>query len=273
MKNICNICSAKNTELFKKADKYQVLNCKKCHNYFIYPFPSKKEVDSLYAEDSFNNAAYYSRCEVSNLSTFEKRIALIQKITKLKEGKILDYGCSTGNFMDVAKKHKYSVMGKELNKKCIQICRKKGLNVSPSIQEKDFNLIYAGDILEHMEYPNKFIMELSSHLKKGGFLVIATPDFNNFVTRLIQIKPEEHLFYYTQDGAKYLLKNNGFEILYLKGCKRDRSAEALFFSETTKKSKFVKFVLNLTKTLKLQKLIEIFISNIEDDMLIIAKKI
>ena len=122
MKRICNICSAKDYKIVKKAGKHQLLKCLRCNNYYIYPFPSKRDTVLSYTEDTFNNSTYYSRCEALNLKTFEKRMMLIQKITRLKKCKILDYGCSTGNFMDIAKKHKYLTVGKELNKKCIQIC-------------------------------------------------------------------------------------------------------------------------------------------------------
>jgi len=226
----------------------------------------------LYMEDEVNNAEYYSKTEILDKKTFEKRIKLIQEITHLKKGRILDYGCSTGNFLEVARKHKYSVIGKELNKKSISICRKKRLDVRSSITEKDFDLIHAGDILEHMQYPKKFVKELGTHLKKDGFLVMATPDFTNFITRMTQIKPKEHLFYFTPKGLKYLLENNGFEIIYLKGCKRYRSVETLL-SGSTSENKYVRFILKLTQRLGLEKLFNWYISNMEDDMLVIAKKI
>ena len=67
--------------------------------------------------------------------------------------------------------------------------------------------------------PLDFVKELNSLLKTDGILILSTPDFDKWITRITQIKPEEHLFYFTKSTLRNLLEKESFEILYINNCK------------------------------------------------------
>jgi len=48
-----------------------------------------------------------------------------------------------------------------------------------------FDLIFAREVLEHIFQPNKFIDETKRILKKGGKIVISTPNLNSWHVRLL----------------------------------------------------------------------------------------
>ncbi len=93
----------------------------------------------------------------------------------LTKGKILEIGCATGDFLDVAAFLGYDCYGIEISEWAASIAKEKGhnvinidissLNINLNFNE-DFDAIFMLDVLEHLAYPNRVIKLLSSYLKK-----------------------------------------------------------------------------------------------------------
>lgn len=64
--------------------------------------------------------------------------------------------------------------------------------------ELQIDAIIAGEILEHLEEPIKFLNECFSLLKPGGILVLSTPNPHSIIESLLTITLSKNYFY-TQD--------------------------------------------------------------------------
>lgn len=96
-------------------------------------------------------------------------------------GKILDIGCSVGNFVMNAPK---KIMGIDIDEGAVKKCQEKGLNVKcKNIEDgldfvdESFDGINCTQVIEHLNNPLKFMKEIYRILQKGGIAVIETPDF------------------------------------------------------------------------------------------------
>ncbi len=89
-----------------------------------------------------------------------------------------------------------------------------------------FNTVIAGDVIEHLENPSRFLRESNRVLKAGGRLIVSTPQANDWWTTLHNWffrglindpDPGEHLQNWTILDMTRLLKKNGFRLTTLEG--------------------------------------------------------
>ena len=131
----------------------------------------------------------------------KRETLILSFVRKLKKNKkILDVGCTDmpniridNNFLhkkiceNVNKKVK--VLGVDYNKNKIKKMQSKGYNcINANILEKftsqKFDLIIAGEIIEHIPDQNTFISSLKNLLSKKGKIIITTPNPNGIMSVL-----------------------------------------------------------------------------------------
>jgi 2-polyprenyl-3-methyl-5-hydroxy-6-metoxy-1,4-benzoquinol methylase len=80
-----------------------------------------------------------------------------------------------------------------------------------------FDIIFAGDLIEHLSNPGQFLAVCAQHLAPGGKLIITTPNcFNlfNLTEKLTKSEPTlnyDHTCYFNAKTLKQLLKKNNWE--------------------------------------------------------------
>jgi len=97
--------------------------------------------------------------------------------------KILEIGCSTGNFLAINPK---KIEGIDIDKKAIDVCKKRKLNAkymdsSKKLKFKDnsFNGIYMADVISAFTDPLFVMKEIKRVLKPGGKLIIRNQDIDS----------------------------------------------------------------------------------------------
>ena len=226
----CNICgSAKYTILYKddigdatpeldynfntNTNKtYQIVKCVSCGLVYVNPMPN---LCNLY--ETVNDKVYL-KSKRQRLRTAEK---CVQKILEFKKGgDLIDIGCSTGDFLDVASKH-FSVQGIELSEWAYKEAAKRhkvynmplsGLNL-----HEQFDTVTLFGVIEHFTNPSKKLDIIYNLLRPGGLVVIYTMDIDSWLPRLMGKKywwfMAMHLFYFSRATCTSLLKKRGFRIL------------------------------------------------------------
>ncbi len=176
---------------------------------------------------------------VEKINFFIDKLAQLSKQTKLD---ILDVACNEGYLS-----HKYAkygnVLGVEMNKLAATECRKKGIDCltldimqMPQKYNGKFNVVIAGDIIEHIFNTDIFLQKLNQLLKNQGNLLITTPNIaslarrgmlmlgkNPFLEYSTQLPYPEfnvgHIRYYTAANLKLQLERNGFKNVLILGDK------------------------------------------------------
>ena len=83
--------------------------------------------------------------------SLRKKLKLINTISE--KGKLLDIGAGTGDFLTVAKKNYWNVIGIEPNEKAKSISTSKGVALANDLKTLDnnsFDVITMGHVLEHV---------------------------------------------------------------------------------------------------------------------------
>jgi len=76
-----------------------------------------------------------------------------------------------------------------------------------------FETVVAGELVEHLAKPEPFFKEASRVLKKGGRILITTPNKDSLLNRIFHNNEAPlHLFLFNTEILESMLKRNGFEI-------------------------------------------------------------
>lgn len=108
--------------------------------------------------------------------------------------RVLDIGCvrhseesrNKGNLHErIVENVRGEVIGIDINKKEIEKMREEGFNVHVENAEKinldkNFNVVVAGEVIEHLSNPGIFLKSAGSVLEDGGLIVLSTPNPDGF---------------------------------------------------------------------------------------------
>jgi SAM-dependent methyltransferase len=163
----------------------QRLECRSCG--FIFSDSSFAGGEQFYKELQHTN--YYSpyRQEFPRTVDFAKRKGL---------KRVLDVGCGTGIFLDMAKAEGLETYGLELNSNAAAEARSKGHVVYDKLLHEldasdvggSMDLVTIFQVLEHVADPVKLLRDAEALLRSGGFIAIAVPSAEGLL-RLADLEP------------------------------------------------------------------------------------
>ncbi|HLC96382.1 MAG TPA: class I SAM-dependent methyltransferase [Candidatus Nanoarchaeia archaeon] len=135
----------------------------------------------------------------------------------IKDKDVLDVGsCGVdGFFFDMMKKHAKSITGLDLNGKGEII---KG-DAETIDLHKTFDVVVAGDIIEHLNNVGLFLSNMHKHLRKGGTIIISTPNVKAWAYHFFKGN-RDHTAWFCQYTLSCCLKRNGFKIKRITYCVR-----------------------------------------------------
>jgi len=139
---------------------------------------------------------------------------------------ILECGIVKGGFVDSVKSEGAKCFGVDINPRkmegsqIVQADLNEGL---PDFQTK-FDIIFAGEVMEHLFDDEAFVRQCNESLKPGGLLIITVPNLVFGPDRLRMLFGKMPLFahapyhyhLYNKKVLEYLISQNGFEVLKIK---------------------------------------------------------
>lgn len=180
------------TDHFISREIFQIAQCSDCGFQFTQDYPDEKEIARYYDSEEYVSHSNTSKGFVNSLYQLARRymlrrkLAIVQQVSGLKTGQLLDIGSGTGHFADTMKKGGWQVRGIEINEKAREFSRSHfGLDViSPdkisSINTESFDCITLWHVLEHFHDPFKYASEIVRLLKPGGVCIVALPNSSSF---------------------------------------------------------------------------------------------
>lgn len=139
-------------------------------------------------------------------------------------GRLLDIGCGNGDFLAFMSTLNWRAEGIDTDKKMIQICRGRGLQVEENTLEKQnypdntFDAITAKHVIEHVYDPVGFLSECLRILKPGGYLVLLTPNLQSlghklFTDSWLGLEIPRHITLFTLDSLRMIAQKVGLKIV------------------------------------------------------------
>lgn len=170
-------------------ENFILCKCSNCELLFTNPRPTEDKIGPYYNfpeyyshEDKAKNLTQWIYQKVRNFS-ISKKVDFIRRLKR--KGKLLDYGCGTGEFLKAAKNKGWKISGIEPNEKARnQANLKLNEKVKNSIEElnknSDYDIITLFHVLEHIHELRKTFKKIITHLKSDGYLIIAVPNADSW---------------------------------------------------------------------------------------------
>jgi cyclopropane fatty-acyl-phospholipid synthase-like methyltransferase len=194
------------------------------------PQPIQDEITVRYSKTFGNDYLSY---ELKNEDAFLKlqQLALkdagFDKLEKryfaaLQEAPhVLDIGCATGALLVSLRENGWSVTGVEISPCAAHAREIRNLDVRDTLlqdnkfPDKSFDVVLASHLIEHLNDPKAFLLEVHRILKDDGVFFITTPNISGFQARLFKEHWRsaifDHLYLFSVRTIKNILKNTGFK--------------------------------------------------------------
>ena len=225
----CIACQNHRRSFLFKKQEYAIYECSDCGLKFVYPQPSTTELEAIYDDSYFSRGNKYSS---SQQEKDPNEVLKLQKIRQfIASGNLLDVGCATGEFLQLAQEQGFHVTGVELSPYAAGIAKKTIHNIhngellSAPLNSAQFDLVTLWDVIEHLENPSATLHHVNTLLTEDGLLFLTTGDIGALWARILGrhwqlLTPPQHIFFFTTPAMTRLLQRYGFEIVEIRSWKK-----------------------------------------------------
>lgn len=236
-----------------------------------HPQPSLDTLGKYYESEDYISHTDNKRSLFEKAYHFVKGIALKNKLNLINsmqksQGRILDIGAGTGDFLSVAKNNGWETIGIEPSDRAKGIAIKKGIdfvNATTELENHSFDVITMWHVLEHVPDLDFQIKELQRLLKPSGTLIVAVPNFKSFDAKhygsfWAAYDVPIHFWHFSKKAIQSLFEKEGMKLEKILPMKFDSFYVSLLSEKyKTGKMNFVKaFFIGLQSNLKAKRNLE-----------------
>jgi 2-polyprenyl-3-methyl-5-hydroxy-6-metoxy-1,4-benzoquinol methylase len=239
----CPICNSPPPPkfIFRKKEDIVIWQCPKCKVQYASPRFDEASLNSIYENEAFTDLSIFDNW---SYDTWEKSRTRGYINSKAKTGlvkryltdgdKVLDVGCSIGEFVLVARKNGLDAEGIDNSKMLIDVGQN---NFKIPVQQKDirdynpdykFKGIVIWDVLEHLYDPIEMLNYCAALLEPEGYLFAQVPNFRGISNRLKSLICKTgisksnfghfgfpyHLYFFDKESLTELMDAAGFQAVH-----------------------------------------------------------
>ena len=205
-------------------ETFELVHDKDLDMLITHPQPSLDKLPSYYESVDYISHTDGNKSFFEKMYQFVKSIALKNKLNLInsesQRGKILDIGAGVGDFLSVAKKDGWEIIGVEPSEKAKAIAKNKGVAFVESLNDLEnnsFDVITMWHVLEHVPDLENQIKELKRLIKPSGTIFIAVPNFNSFDAKYYgsfwaAYDVPIHLWHFSKTAIKKLFAKENLEL-------------------------------------------------------------
>jgi len=222
----CPVCDAPDYEPEFEKHGVPLVRCANCDLRFHTRIPA--DPNDVYQASDYT---VYTKEETDDHFNYRRerfgreRIELLEKhCGDLAEKSLLDVGCGEGYFLSVAKESCARCVGSEFSAHLRAFAHEKtGLTIYSepleTFPDRDFDIITAFDVIEHIPEPLLFIQAATDLLSPGGHILIYTPNFDSFSVRVMRehssiVDGTEHVVLFNHTSLKKLGDRAGLQVVH-----------------------------------------------------------
>ena len=230
---------------------FPLVQCMGCGLRFLRVQPAGDSLAELYAPEYFerdfrcgrSDSAYFSedafRAEnTALLDGFERLTPRSAAAAAPAPRRLLEVGCAGGWLLKHARERGWEPRGVELSHAAVAHARTLGLEVfegdllDAGLPAASVDLVYMGDVLEHLPEARAALDEIARVLRPGGHLYLRGPVTTNSLARRLALaayhaagativlrEPPYHLWEFTPQSLRGLIERAGFEVIRLEQSK------------------------------------------------------
>ena len=214
----CPACYSDKSELlfYKSGGAYN--NCSVCSMVYTNPVFKDEYLEEYYETNHSVQSEIVESDQDFYRGLYNKGLQLTQE--SVAATSILDIGCSTGEFLNLAKEEGLETFGIELNKTEVEIAKANHtiFNCYLDKVERKFDIITMWDVFEHIKDGRSMLLSIKEHLTDDGCLFIQIPTPDSLAAKILQrdcnmFDGLEHVNLYTIKALNSLLDSVSMELV------------------------------------------------------------
>lgn len=225
----CEICGSWERQFERRFGKWSLVRCGGCGLVFLNP-RLRREI----LEKSFDGktgmagevhlegdlSGYYESIRGQQVRAFNRELNRLER--KVPVGRILDVGCGSGLFLELARSRGWEVAGLEIGSWAEPCLKRRGIDYflglledSP-FEENSFDAVFLWSTLEHVAHPLCLARRAKQILRKGGvFWVAGMANYDSLLNRLgledfSDNQPPGVVYYFSPRTLRALMEKAGF---------------------------------------------------------------
>ena len=206
---------------------FRLVDCSSCGARITNPRPDQQSIAAYYNSPDYISHSNKAGTHQDKLYQLARKNAVRTKhalIRRLRpNGRLLDVGCGTGEFLGYMKSRGYLTQGIEVDGGARrQAVTNHALDVVPHLEaipsQEQFQVATMWHVLEHVADPSRTLKKIYSLLSDRGFLVIAVPDreswdAEHYGSDWAAYDVPRHLSHFRRADIHKLLHDHGFTTL------------------------------------------------------------
>lgn len=200
----------------------------------VHPHPSPEFLTAFYSsgyDGRVKSGIVEARDAKANQAAIEDGLTRLRYIAKHagpQNGRVLDVGCGHGFFLMAAGSAGLEATGIDIDEDAVAYGNNVlGVRILPHpiddlgrFAETGFDLVTFWQVLEHLPEPGKSVKAAADLLRPGGIVAGSMPNIGGVGARLqgdtwYLMVPPEHLTYLDEASCATMLRNAGFEPLFV----------------------------------------------------------
>ena len=221
---------------------FPLVECSRCGLRFLGVQPTAESLGRLYQANYFESDY---RCGRAAGSSFDESAlaaedeALLDRFEPLRSGgRLLDVGCAAGWLLHHAAQRGWRAQGVELSESAARFAQDRGLEVfqgelsAAGLPDAAFDVVYMGDVLEHVPDCRATLAEVARLLAPGGHVYLRGPITTHSLARALALwvcgvlrrplvlrEPPYHLWEFTPRPLRRLFETVGLQVVRLEQSK------------------------------------------------------
>lgn len=232
----CPVCGGNNLNEYIKNFDYSIsledfdlYKCADCGFILTQDAPAQESIGRYYKSDVYISHSDTNKGIINKIYhsvraiMLEKKAKMVESISGVKKGKLLDIGTGLAYFPNHMKSLQWDVSAIEQDEDARKSAKKQfGLDIMDAhsvytLKNGDFDVISMWHVLEHVHDLSGYFKAFKENLKDDGTLVIALPNHNSpdaqhYSRYWAAYDVPRHLWHWNPDTFERMAKKFGFEV-------------------------------------------------------------
>ena len=212
------LCGAREVRPLGSKDGRPVGACRACGLVRTCGVPAR--YSRLYTVGDRYHSGRYGHVAYRERYAHDEAVADLRWPKLMAHLRLLDVGCANGAFVAYAARQGMAAEGLEPNPAMAAWAHEqcgRTIHLSWSSVRGRFDVITYHDVIEHLRDPARELRRARRQLRRGGLLVLDTPDaddpgFKRLGLGWHHMKPQEHLWFFTELHLRALTERSGFDV-------------------------------------------------------------
>ena len=210
-------------------ETFRIDECRSCTLRFTQDTPGGDGRQHYYKSENYISHTNTSKGWINRMylmirnRTMKTKRRLIERISGLRNGLLLDVGSGTGTFVNTMREHGWMVTGLEPDADARAIANKNyklqllDENEMYNLPHHSFDIITLWHVLEHVDDLTSFLKQARQLLKDSGSIFIAVPNYTSYdagdyKNSWAAYDVPRHLYHFSPKSMKVLVEKNGMKI-------------------------------------------------------------